>query len=78
MISQLTMIERSRLEAEIDQVLRSLGHSNDNAAELDSLAKAFEGGLRPGGVAAERVRLWAALLRRRAMCIRTARLAAAG
>jgi len=71
------MMERTRLETEVDQVLRSLGHANDDAGELDALAKAFEGGLRPDGVAAQRARLWAALLRRRAMCIRSARLSAA-
>jgi hypothetical protein len=79
MISELTLMERNRLEAEVDALVRPLGRAGEDAAELSALALALDRGLAPQGVPPRRARLWAALLRRRAFCLRTAiALASAG
>jgi hypothetical protein len=75
MISDLTLMERSRLEAEVDDLVRHMGEACRDAAELNALALAIDRGLAPHGVARKRARLWAALIRRRALCLRTATVA---
>jgi hypothetical protein len=73
MISDLTLMERNRLETEVDALLRPLGAAaSQDAAELDALARALDRGLAPQSIPRKRAKLWAALLRRRALCLRTA------
>jgi len=73
MLSQLTRSDRRRLEAEIEGLLSRLGSYQRDPSRIERLAKEIDQGrILAGG---SQKQLWAALLRRRAMCIRTAMVA---
>jgi hypothetical protein len=69
MLSHLQRSERARLESEIDEFLRRSGADGRDPAGIESLAREFDRGVNAD---AGRPKLWAALLRRRAICLRTA------
>lgn len=70
MLSQLPLSERIRLESEIDLLLNKLGPSQGDPSRIEGLAREIDLG-RPLADG-RRQSLWATLLRRRALCIRTA------
>jgi len=73
MLSQLLRSERHRLEWEVEILLQRLGRYQGDPNQIENLAREIDRDLVLAD--AERQRCWASLLRRRAMCIRTARVA---
>jgi hypothetical protein len=73
-LAGLSLMERCALELEIDFLLLSSNVGGDDAEEIESVARRFDRGIFPGGLAPDRAKMMAKLLRRRAMSLRTARV----
>jgi hypothetical protein len=70
MLSELPRSERKRLESEIELLLNKLGRDQGDPSRIESLAREIDQGIPLAD--RRQQRLWATLLRRRAICIRTA------